>query len=276
VSGADCTFVLDFVLSSSGKAVPGSSCSPGCRNTKAITSPSAPTIDFKISKTVITLTGFTVDNYNALTTKSREAIIESIKRAFSMEIFGQYPPPAGKRLTVRFAQGETVTNQVQSGGGRRLSSHTGLQAVVEVTALAAEADAVAATVAQAFATPAATAAVILPAIIEGVAAVPADEGGAYAQTLAASLSITEGVATSAPVDLVTRSYTKKEVRRLNKKCKNKKSWCDLVTLSGSKSKCQSFCMGGKCTAARKVKKSCKARCKKRCQAFVQSPYFGTR
>merc|ERR1711959_2013 len=112
------------------------------------------------------------------------------------------------------------------------------------------------------------AAVILPAIIEGVAAVPADQGGAYAQTLAASLSITEGVVTSTPVDLVTRSFTKK--------CKNKKSWCELVTVSGSKSKCQSFCMGGKCTAARKVKKSCKARCKKRCQAFVLSPYFGTR
>merc|ERR1719364_263906 len=142
VSGADCTFVLDFVLSSSGKAVPGSSCGPGCRNTKAIRSPSAPTIDFKTSKTVITLTGFTVDTYNALTTKSREAIIESIKRSFSMRIFGQYPPPAGKRLTVRFAQGETVTNQVQSGGGRRLSSTGGLQAVVEVTSPAAEAEAV--------------------------------------------------------------------------------------------------------------------------------------
>jgi len=218
-----------------------------------------------------------VDNYNELTTKARDAMIEAIKRAFSKAVFGQSSPPPGKRLTVRIAQGETVTNQVQSGGGRRLSSHTGgLQAVVEVTSPAAEADAVASTVAEAFATPAATAAVILPAIIEGVAAVPADEGGAYAQTLAASLSITEAVATSAPVDLVTRSYTKKEVRRLNKKCKNKKSWCDLVTLSGSKSKCQSFCMGGKCTAARKVKKSCKARCKKRCQAFVQSPYFGTR
>jgi hypothetical protein len=215
-----------------------------------------------------------VDNYNELTTKAREAMLESIKRAFSIRVFGQYPPPSGKRLTVRIAQGVTVTNQVQS--GRRLSSHTGLQAVVEVTAPANEAAAVAATVAEAFATPAATAAVILPAIIEGVAAVAADEGGAYAQTLAASLSITEGVVTSAPVDLVTRSYTKKEVRRLNKKCKNKKSWCELVTVSGSKSKCQSFCMGGKCTAARKVKKSCKARCKKRCQAFVQSPYFGAR
>ena len=273
MSGTDCT----FVSSSSGKAVPGSSCSSStCLNTKEVTSTSAPTADFKTSKTIITLGGFTVDNYNELTTKARDAMIEAIKRAFSIRVFGQYPPPSGKRLTVRIAQGETVTNQVQSGGGPRLSSHTGLQAVVEVTALAAEADAVASTVAAAFATPAATAAVILPAIIEGVAAVPADEGGAYAQTLAASLSISEGVVTSTPVDLVTRSYTKKEVRRLNKKCKNKKSWCDLVTLSGSKSKCQSFCMGGKCTAARKVKKSCKARCKKRCQAFVQSPYFGTR
>jgi len=269
VNNKDCTFVL-----SAGKAVPGSCSYSTCQNTKEVTSTAAPAADYKTSKTVITVSGLTVDAYNTLTTKARETVLESTERATSTRVFGKPTPPPGYKVKATIAQGVTVSNPVQS--GRRLSSHTGLQIVVEVTAPAAEAAAVASTVAEAFATPAATAAVILPAIIEGVAAVPADEGGAYAQTLAASLSITEGVVTSAPVDLVTRSYTKKEVRRLNKKCKNKKSWCELVTVSGSKSKCQSFCMGGKCTAARKVKKSCKARCKKRCQAFVQSPYFGTR
>ena len=200
--------------------------------------------------------------------------MEAIARAFSEAVFGVYPPPAGYRVSVRIDQGFVVANAVSS--GRRLSSHIGLQAVIEVTAPKAEAATVASDVADQFATPAAAEAVFLPAIVDGMAAVPAADGGEYAQALAQTLSISEGVVTGAPVDLVTRSYTKKEVRRLNKKCKNKKSWCDLVTVTGSKGKCQQFCMGGKCTAARKVKKSCKARCKKRCQAFVLSPYFGTR
>ena len=143
--------------------------------------------------------------------------------------------------------------------------------VFEVTVAAAEAEAVVAAVATQL-PDAAAAAIFLPAIAKVVAALPASEGGAFAVALAATLEISADIATAAPVDFVTESYNKKEVRRLNKKCKNKKSWCDSVTLSGTKSKCQAFCKDGKCTAARKVKKSCKARCKKRCRAFVLSPY----
>ena len=57
-------------------------------------------------------------------------------------------------------------------------------------------------------------------------------GVVFAVALAATLEISADIATAAPVDFVTESYNKKEVRRLNKKCKNKKSWCDSVTLSG--------------------------------------------
>jgi len=259
----------------SGSAVTGASCSAStCRNTNKVTSSSPEKFDFKYLTTVFSIDNLSVAAYQNLSPQARLALPESMQRAFSLKVFGEYVPPAGKVVNVRIGQGVVVP--VSS--GRRLSSQSGfkLQGVIETITPADEVADVAATIASVLATPAAAAAVFLPAIVEGMAAVPADEGGAFAQALAASLSISEGAVTSAPVDLVTRSYTNNEVRRLNKKCKNKKSWCELVTVSGSKSKCQSFCMGGKCTAARKVKKSCKARCKKNCQSFVLSPYFGTR
>jgi hypothetical protein len=175
-------------------------------------------------------------------------------------------------VTARFSTGEAVGGRRRLSGTdkRRLSG--GVQVVFEVTVAAAEAEAVVAAVATQLPDAAAAAAIFLPAIAKVVAALPASEGGAFAVALAATLEISADIATAAPVDFVTESYNKKEVRRLNKKCKNKKSWCDSVTLSGTKSKCQAFCKDGKCTAARKVKKSCKARCKKRCRAFVLSPY----
>lgn len=278
MNGADCTADCPSPPPSplpSGSAVTGASCSAStCRNTKEVTASSAEKFAFQYVTTVVHLDNITVADYQNLSPKARLKLPESIKRKFSIEIFGTYPPPHGKSVDVRISQGFSVTDPVSS--GRRLSSQYKLQAVIDTTMPADEAADVTATIASVFATPAAAAAAFLPAIVEGMAAVPADEGGAFAQALAASLSISEGAVTSAPVDFVTRSYTNNEVRRLNKKCKNKKSWCELVTVSGSKSKCQSFCMGGKCTAARKVKKSCKARCKKKCQSFVLSPYFGTR
>merc|ERR1712028_289596 len=115
---------------------------------------------------------------------------------------------------------------------------------------------------------AAAAAIFLPAIVAGLAAVPASEGGAFAVALSATLAIT-----AQPVDYTATTYKKREVKRLNKRCRNKKSWCDSVTLSSAKGKCESYCEGGKCTAARKVKKSCKKRCKKNCRKFVITPYY---
>tara|TARA_B100000795_G_scaffold163415_1_gene122850 strand:- start:194 stop:934 length:741 start_codon:yes stop_codon:yes gene_type:complete len=224
-----------------------------------------PEPDFKKVEVLLVLDGLSVFKYQNMTVVAKTALTTSITNAAASRL-GVDP----SQITVTYTTGHTLN-------GRRLAvaapvAAPALQVVITITVPAAKADAVVAAVATELPSAAATAAIFLPAIVSGLAAVPAAQGGTFAVALAATFAITTEIVTAAPVAYTADSYNKKEVRRLNKKCKNKKSWCDSVTLSSGKGKCQSYCKDGKCTAARKVKKSCKARCKKRCRAFVLSPY----
>ena len=207
--------------------------------------------------------GLTPSALLSLTSVARAALINSMKEA------------AAERLGVLVSQIALMFSEGHVLNGRRLAEGDppSLQAVLTITVPAAEADVVVAAIATELPSAAAAAAIFLPAIVAGLAAVPASEGGAYAVELSATLAITTSPATAPPVDYTAETYKKREVKRLNKKCRNKKSWCDSVTLSSAKGKCESYCEGGKCTAARKVKKSCKKRCKKKCRKFVLTPYY---
>jgi hypothetical protein len=212
---------------------------------------------------VLVLNGLTASALQSMTSVARAALIDSTKEA------------AAKSLGVSVAQIEVMFSSGHVPNGRRLAEGgpPSLQAVLTITVPAAEANVVVAAIATELPSATAAAAIFLPAIVAGLAAVPTSEGGAFAVALSATLAITTSPVTAPPVDYTASTYKKREVKRLNKRCRNKKSWCDSVTLSSAKDKCESYCEGGKCTAARKVKKSCKKRCKKNSRKFVITPYY---
>lgn len=201
---------------------------------------------------------------------------------------------------------------------RRLAAVPDLQVVITITVPTVQAAAVAQTIQVKLPTPASAAAAFLPTVAASLAELPAIEAakakaaalaagktpaqaqaaataaaatallgvsGENVATIAAGVSITQGIATAAPVSLNVEAFNKKEVKRLSKKCKDKKDYCPLVTTDAVKGKCENYCAKPldsrtglpkdsnlKCIAARKVKKNCKAKCKKRCRAFLLSPY----
>jgi hypothetical protein len=211
-------------------------------------------LDLKIDGlTIAVLSDMPLAQRDALTTSTIEAASEALGVPITQITVEYRTAPSGRRL----AEGGPPS----------------LQAVLTITVPAAEANVVVAAIATELPSATAAAAIFLPAIVAGLAAVPTSEGGAFAVALSATLAITTSPATAQPVDYTATTYKKREVKRLNKRCRNKKSWCDSVTLSSAKDKCESYCEGGKCTAARKVKKSCKKRCKKNCRKFVITPYY---
>jgi hypothetical protein len=211
-------------------------------------------LDLKIDGlTIAVLSDMPLAQRDALTTSTIEAASEALGVPITQITVEYRTAPSGRRLAE---------------GGAPV-----LLAVIVITVPAADANVVVAAIETELPSAAAAASIFLPAIAAGFAALPASEGGASAVELAATFAITTSPVTAPPVDYTAETYKKKEAKRLNKRCRNKKPWCDSVTLSSGKGKCESYCHGGKCKAARKVKKSCKKRCKKNCRKFVLTPYY---
>jgi len=222
-----------------------------CTNFNAVTEMGAGVAeaDFMELVTKIVLAGFTSTQYLLLSETQTASMLGSL-RMTAAEAFG--------------VALDRVSATISSQSRRRLQDQLfqDLQLAITVLVPAEEAEALVATIATTFPTAASAAAVLLPAI--SASGIPA--------SIAAAISITAAPETDDPVAYLAESYSSKKVRKLKKKCTNTKSWCDSVTLSGTKNKCDAYCEDGKCKAARKVKKSCKGRCKKACQAFLASPY----
>lgn len=264
-----------------------------------------PAADFAQIEVVMVLSNFTITKLKTMTEAHQEAMRLGFRKG------------AAASLGIPIAQISVAFTTSHTPQGRRLAEAPDLQVVITITVPTVEAAAVAQTIQVQLPTPASAAAAFLPAMAASLAALPAIEAakakaaalaagktpaqaeaaataaaatalvgvsGENVATIAAGVSITQGIATAAPVSLNVEAFNKKEVKRLSKKCRDKKDYCPLVTTDAVKGKCESYCAKPldsrtglpkgdlKCIAARKVKKNCKAKCKKRCRAFLQSPY----